>query len=142
MWQEQLTGLTVTNAQFAFAHPAPRNHKQFMLFNFSGCCLALVLAVCTFAQRDPSAFGLPFPIRMTELMAGEFWQLLADFAKNHAKIQPIRNSRGIPGYSCKESMRDVCGDDCVVWSICPTAAFDKRLVVRPDDKHSEAQAAV
>jgi hypothetical protein len=176
-WQEQLDGLAVTEAQFAFArsHRAPgcsfsassgrfviradhicgwignwvgkRNHKQFILFNFYGFWLGI--SICAFTFVQPPLFDLPRAVLIVELIAAGiggvmglsmlamFGQLLADLAQNRTKIQRMRNVGGGGEYSCEESMREVCGEDGIGWWICPTAAFDERLVVRPDDEHTE-----
>jgi hypothetical protein len=180
-WEEQLDGLAVTDAQFAFAcapeNRAPgssfsrtsgrfviradhicgwignwvgkRNHKQFMLFNFYGFWLALALFGSAFGQRGFSFSELPFALIAAELIAAAlevtmglsmiavFVGLLVDLGHNRTKIQRMRNFRGIPGYSCEQSMREVCGEDAIGWWICPTAAFNKDLVVRPDDEHTD-----
>jgi hypothetical protein len=118
-----------------------RNHKQFILFNFYGFWLALTLVAFKFAERNPKLFDLPSGHKWAQLVAaglegllglsmlGVFGQNLADLANNRTKIQRMRNDRGLPGYTCEQSMREICGEGSRAKWIWPAPAFDRALVV-------------
>jgi hypothetical protein len=125
-----------------------RNHKQFILFNFYGFWLGLSLLSFTVAETEPPLLSL----KVTEIailflsltmegccaftMLAVFVQLLCDLLQNRTTIQRMRREKGTGAYTCGESMREVCGNDCCGWWLCPNRAFDRSLVIRDDGEHA------
>jgi hypothetical protein len=119
-----------------------------MLLNFYGFWSGLTLLLFKIVENNPPLLEQPITQKCVQFAAGAleasfavsmlavFGGLLADLGQNRTKIQRMRNDQGISEYTCKQSMREVCGEGSIACWICPTPAFDESLVITDDDGQS------